>query len=352
MHPVPVNAAPLLIDMNHAHDRPSPAAGVSHKSAIGSIQANDVDLNLLVVFRAIKEESSLTRAGMRLGISQSAVSHALRRLRALLKDPLFIRMQTGVQSTAVADELAIPVGEALALVDSLLGRRNAFDPATSSRRFKLALSDVGELVYIPPLLELMSREAPSVDLEVVRVDMARLTEALRNGEVDLAVGYLPGVAGSTRHAVAFRDREVCVVRSGHPLRARSLSLSAFRKLAHVAVSSRSSAHRDMEDLLLAQGIDRRIALRLPHLSTIPNVIERTDFAATLPYTLARFFARHHHIRLYEHPARLPPIDVTMHWHALFDHDTANEWLRRRVLDLLRTYNDSAAATTGGRRTQR
>jgi DNA-binding transcriptional LysR family regulator len=319
---------------------------------MGDAGVGAMDLNLLLVFRAIHEERSLTRASARLGIGQSAVSHALRRLRALVDDPLFIRTQAGVQPTAEADELAAPINEALALIESSLGRRKAFDARTSDRRFRLALSDVGELVYIPLLLDALSHEAPSVDLEVVPVDAAKLTEALRTGEVDLAVGYLPDLAGTTRHALAFQDRQVCVVRSGHPLRARTMSLAAFGMLAHVAVSSRCSAHRDVEELLQAQEVRRRIALRLPHLGTIPNVLECTDLVATLPFTVARFFGQRSRLRIYEHPARLPPIDVTIHWHARFDHDPGNAWLRGRLLALLRTCGDGNAITLPSRSRRR
>lgn len=300
---------------------------------------SSIDLNLLVVFQAIKEESSLTRASERLGLSQPAVSHALRRLRALFNDPLFIRTQVGVQPTAVADQLAAPISQALALVESSLRWREAFQPATSSRRFRLSMSDIGEFVYVPPLLERISREAPGVDLEILSVETPRLTEALRLGEIDLAIGYLPGLRTSTSHERLFLDRYICLVRAGHPLRARTLTLSAFGKLPHVSVSSASTGHRMIEELMIEQNIRRRELLRLPHLSVIPEVIQRTDLAATLPHTVAKVFAKRGQFRIYEHPAKLPSIEVTLHWHARFNADPANAWLRRLVIEVLHDLPD-------------
>lgn len=304
-------------------------------SNMNAVDFRSIDLNLLVVFKAIKEEGSLTRAGQRLGLTQPAVSHALRRLRVLFNDPLFVRLQVGVQPTAVADQLAAPIDQALALIESSLSWRDEFDPRTANRRFKISMSDIGEFVYVPPLLDRISREAPSVDLEVVAVEMPRLTDALRVGEIDLAIGYLPGLRASTMHEPIFRDRHICIVRADHPMRARSMSIDAFSRLAHVSVTSTSSGHRMVEELLLEQQIRRRVALRLPHLTAIPEVIQRTDLAATLPHAVARIFAERGRFRIYEHPAKLPPIEVTAHWHARFNGDPANCWLRRLVVDVLR-----------------
>src|SRR5213078_3956150 len=157
------------------------------------MNVRDVDLNLLRVFDAVLREKGVTPAAVGLGLTQPAVSNALSRLRGVLGDPLFVRTATGMDATPFARELAEPVRQALALLDSALAHGPGFDPATATRAFRFYMSDVGQVEFLPPLVERVQRVAPGVKLEAVAVDIEDIADALGSGALDVAVGFLPGL---------------------------------------------------------------------------------------------------------------------------------------------------------------
>jgi DNA-binding transcriptional LysR family regulator len=167
-----------------------------------------VDLNLLRVFNAIIEERSLTRAGQRLALSQPAVSYSLGRLRTLFGDPLFIRTRVGMQPTPIALELAAIVARALDTVREALRYAERFDPAISTRTFRLSLSDAGELAYLPPICAALQRLAPRVKLRIEPTPVEEIEEALRVSRLDFAIGNLPELTARTRHRLLFEETYV------------------------------------------------------------------------------------------------------------------------------------------------
>ena len=157
------------------------------------MNVQDIDLNLLRVFDAVLHERGVTPAAGRLGLTQPAVSNALARLRVLFGDPLFLRTPGGMDATPFARELAGPVRQALALLESALAHGPGFDPATSARAFRFYMSDLGQIEFLPPLVERVQRIAPGVRLEAVAVDLEDIADALGSGALDVAVGFLPGL---------------------------------------------------------------------------------------------------------------------------------------------------------------
>src|SRR5712675_2553936 len=153
----------------------------------------DVDLNLLRVFDAVLREKSVTTAAAGLRLTQPAVSNALARLRALFDDALFVRTQAGMDATPFARELGEPVRQALALLESALAHGPGFDAATSARAFRFYMSDLGQIEFLPPLIERLQRVAPGVRLEAVALDVDDIAGALPAGTLDLATGFLPGL---------------------------------------------------------------------------------------------------------------------------------------------------------------
>ena len=153
----------------------------------------DLDLNLLRVFDAVLHEGTVTAAAARLELTQPAVSNALARLRALLGDPLFVRTASGMEPTPFARGVAEPVRQALALLDSALAHGPGFDPASATRTFRFYMSDVGQVEFLPPLMERVQRVAPGVRLEAVAVDLEDIADALGRSAIDVAVGFLPGL---------------------------------------------------------------------------------------------------------------------------------------------------------------
>src|SRR5438270_8326630 len=169
------------------------------------MNVQDVDLNLLRVFDAVLQERSVTAAAGRLGLTQPAVSNALARLRTLLGDALFVRTARGMEPTPFARGVAEPVRQALALLDTALAHGPGFDPASATRAFRFYMSDLGQVEFLPPLVERVQRLAPGVKLEAAAFDLEDIADALGSGALDIAVGFLPGLGPPIARRALFRD---------------------------------------------------------------------------------------------------------------------------------------------------
>jgi DNA-binding transcriptional LysR family regulator len=300
---------------------------------ITNMNVQDIDLNLLRVFDAVLHEKGVTPAAARLGLTQPAVSNALARLRKVFGDALFVRTPRGVDATPFARELAEPVRQALALLESALAHGPGFDPATSARAFRFYMSDLGQVEFLPPLVERVQRVATGVRLEAVALDLEHIGDELAAGALDLAVGFLPGLGPPLRRRALFRDPYVCLVRADHPLVAKGLTRRRFLEASHALVTYRGGGHRVIEEALERAGIARRIALRVPHFTVVPMVLERTDLILTLPARVARVYERRGNVRSLTPPVPIPQAEVAVHWHERFDADPGNRWLREQVIEL-------------------
>ena len=297
------------------------------------MNVTDLDLNLLRAFDAVLRDGSVTAAAERLSLSQPAMSNALSRLRRILGDPLFMRTPGGMRPTPFAQQLAAPVRQALDLIYTTLQQRPGFDPRTSQRSFRLQLSDVGEIVFLPPLLERLQREAPGVRVETGHLPQDEVSDALAAGEIDLAVGFLPELSLGVVQRRLFRDRYVCLVRADHPKIGSRLTLAQFLAASHVLVSARGSAHEIVEQTLRNKGLVRRIALRVPHFTVVPMILSRTDHMVIVPEGLVRSIARLGRFKSLKPPVDIPALDVKVHWHERFDQDPGISWLRGVIVEL-------------------
>ncbi|OGA66469.1 MAG: hypothetical protein A3G81_02100 [Betaproteobacteria bacterium RIFCSPLOWO2_12_FULL_65_14] len=295
------------------------------------MNVQDVDLNLLRVFDAVLYERGVTPAAARLGLTQPAVSNALARLRAVFGDALFVRTAAGMDPTPFARELAEPVRQALALLESALAHGPGFDPAASTRAFRFYMSDLGQVEFLPPLVERVQRAAPGVRLEAVAADLEHIADALGAGALDLAIGFLPALGPPVARRALFRDPYLCLMRAGHP--AKRLTKKNFLAASHVLVTYRGGGHRVIEEALERAGVARRIALRVPHFTVVPMVLERTDLILTLPARVARVYERQGKFKCLPPPVPMPPAEVAVHWHERFEADPGNRWLRERVIEL-------------------
>lgn len=294
------------------------------------MNVQDIDLNLLRVFDAVLHERGVTPAAARLGLTQPAVSNALARLRAVFGDTLFVRTGSGMDATPFARELAEPVRQALALLESALAHGPGFDPGSSTRAFRFYMSDVGQIEFLPPLIERVQRAAPGVRLEAVGLGVEDISGALAAGALDLAVGFLPALGPPVRRQPLFRDPYVCLMRLGHPIKV--LTKRRFLEASHALVSYRGG-HRVIEEALDRAGLARRIALRVPHFTVVPMILERSDLVLTLPSRVARVYERRGHLKWLPLPLPIPQADVGVHWHERFEADPGNRWLREQIIAL-------------------
>jgi DNA-binding transcriptional LysR family regulator len=295
------------------------------------MNVRELDLNLLRVFDAVLRGRSVTAAAAQLSLTQPAVSNALARLRGAFNDALFLRTPQGMAPTPFARELAEPVRQALALLESALAHGPGFDPATSSRSFRFYMSDLGQIEFLPPLLERVRRAAPQVRLEAVALEPEDIAGALAAGSLDLAVGFLPALGPPLRRRALFKDPYLCLLRADHPI--STLTKKRFLEASHVLVTYRGG-HRVVEEALERAGVGRRIVLRVPHFTVVPMVLERTDLILTLPARVARVFERRGSLKALPPPVPIPLAEVAVHWHERFDADAGNRWLREQIAELL------------------
>lgn len=294
----------------------------------------EIDLNLLRVFHAIVEEGSLTLAGNRLGLSQPAVSYALGRLRTMYNDPLFVRSGNTMQPTSTALELLDPVRRLMSSAQEALRHAERFIPAQSTRTFHIAMSDMGEVVFLPPICEKLCEVAPGVHLEVMQLPVEQIEDALRNGRLDVAIGNLPTLKPVTRFEPLFHEAYVCMTARRDDASGGKLTMQEYLNLLHVSVVSKEHSHRMIEDFLRQKKIYRKIALQLPHFSAVPEILLRTGWAVTLPRRAAQYFNSAGEFSIFELPSAIPEVEVTLHWHDDFEESDANSWLRTLLIELL------------------
>lgn len=293
----------------------------------------DIDLNLLVVFNQLLLDRSVSTAADKLGLTQPAVSNALKRLRAVLKDELFLRTSRGMEPTPYALHLAEPVIYALNALQAALTTRDSFDPKTSSRNFQLAMTDIGEMYFMPPLMVALSKAAPHVRVSTVRPHFGNLKDDMASGTVDLALGLLPNLQTGFFQRRLFHHQYVCVFRQGHPLAKSPMTLAQFTELDHVGVVSANTGHGEVDGFLERAGIQRKMRLVVPHFIAVGHILQTTDLIATLPQRFAQRCEAPFGLVSSPHPARIPDIAINLFWHAKFNRDPASLWMRQLLVEL-------------------
>ncbi len=294
-----------------------------------------VNLNLLVAFEALLAERNVTRAARRLGVTQSAVSNALRQLRVLFDDPLFLRRSTGVEPTPRALALAEPVRRGLAALGEALAPPR-FEPETASRTFVVATSDYVELVLLPSLLARLAKEAPGIRLEIVPWGLHEVPPALSRGEADLMLGYYSRLPPSHRDTRLFSEQFTCIARRGHPRIRGKVSAKAWTSVPHVVVSQRPGSPSGVDRALAARGLSRTIGVRVSHFSIVPQIVARTDFVAALSRRIAEPAAKALRLFTFAPPVPLPTSHVGQVWHDRLDADPGHRWLRTVIAEVAAT----------------
>ena len=189
------------------------------------------------------------------------------------------------------------------------------------------------MVFLPGLLERVKRDAPGVKIEVVRISIKDTHAQLEAGELDLAVGFLPGLTTGMRAQPLFREHYVCMLRADHPVIGAKISAKQFREAAHVLVSYAGTGHQVIEETFVKEGLSGRIAARVPDFLVVPMILARTDLIVTLPSRVAAVFAQLGKFKVLALPIDMPSFEVRLHWHQRFHQDPANRWLREVMAEL-------------------
>ncbi|MCA1324942.1 LysR family transcriptional regulator [Herbaspirillum sp. alder98] len=292
------------------------------------IEPRDIDLNLLVVFQEVFQERQISSVARRLGLSQPAVSNALARLRRSFGDELFVRTALGMQPTPLAEQLAEPVATALQHVTRALNRQERFSPQHSERHFTIAMTDVGEVYFMPTLVEACGRTAPGIRISTVRASSIDLKNEMEAGRVDLAIGAFDNVSGALYQRRLFRQHYVSMFRIGHPLDGREeISLKDFLAAGHLMVSSLESPYDRINQNLEKAGVLPHVRFRVPHFTAVPYIVSSTDLVVTVPRKLAESAAGPFGLRYVKPPLRLPSLQTNVFWHRRYNQDEGNQWLR-------------------------
>ena len=299
---------------------------------------NRLDLNLLRVFGAILDTRSVTVAATTLGLTQSAVSNQLARLREAFDDPLFVRTNEGMVPTPRALAIADPIRKSLVAIRFCLEEQLGFDPAASDRTFRIYMSDVGQMVFLPKLIERLARVAPGVNIETVQVPAGRMRDiALESGEVDLAMGYFEDFDGAFRQQMLFEERYVGMVRRGHPTIANKLDMQVFLETPQLVYQPRGGGHGAQEQavdhVFTAAGVTRRVAVRAAHAMGVTYMLATTDLLVVAPSRLAAACRELADVSILNLPVEIPRFQVKQHWHERFHQDPGNAWLRSIVAEL-------------------
>jgi DNA-binding transcriptional LysR family regulator len=302
---------------------------------------SSLDLNLLSVLVALEEQRSVSGAAHKLGRSQPAVSADLAKLRQFFDDPLFLRAGNSMQPTPRASAVVKSARSILDRIDVEIVAPPKFDPVTSDRPVRLALSDVGEVVFLPTILKTLRKHMPCADVCSVSLPAQEIQVELERGGIDLAIGYFPDLQKRNFfQQTLFTDGFASLMRSTHPIATHKLTIKQFTQLEHAVVRAESRTEEVIERYLARKKIHRRIVLTTPHFASAPIIISQSDLVVTVPEPLARYFSGvTAGLRVVKLPFELPRIEMKQFWHRKVHHDERNRWLRTLIFGLFQSQRD-------------
>lgn len=294
-----------------------------------------LDLNLVRIYVAIFEAKSVSKAAIVLSMTQPSVSYGLSHLREVFKDNLFERKGRGVTPTKRAEELYIQFRDALNTIDKAIEDIDTFNPKTTRRVFRVAMSDVGAICLTPLLLAKFNIAAPESTIEIVQVKMDDLIDELASGHIDIAVGNLPINHPSARSELLFKERYVCVVSNRHPRIKKKISAEQFIQEWHIDVVSPFSLHHEVDRKFREIGINRKVALRVQNYGVLPTILAEYDYVVTVPSALGKVFEQLADVKSLELPTTTQHFEIRALWHSKQQSSASNIWFRNLITETLR-----------------
>ncbi|AMB80922.1 LysR family transcriptional regulator [Pseudomonas paraversuta] len=290
----------------------------------------NIDLNLLVVLDALLTEKHVTRTGVRLHLSQPAISHSLNKLRVLLDDPLLIRQGNEVVLSALAQNLQAPLKEILGQIETLLGQSIDFVPADSQRTLRIAMSDYGAAIVLPKLLVQLRAQAPGTSLVVIQDSRLGMLEQVGQGRIDLAIGVFPAPGADICTEVLFEETFTCLLDRRSLPENGVLDLDSYLARPHLLVSMDGNTRGEVDNVLRARGLKRRVAVNVPHWGTAPGMIADTDLILTVATRTLTNVPFGDTLVAMAPPLTVAPFNYVQAWHNRFNQDPAHRWLRELV----------------------
>jgi DNA-binding transcriptional LysR family regulator len=299
-----------------------------------------LDFNLLKVLYALAIKGNMTQAGDYIGLSQPAMSHALKRLRAITKDELFIRKARGLVMTRHCAEIFPNVKRIIEETETIMLSHQSFDPAQSARTFRIGMNDYFSVVLMPRLLERIRISAPECVIEVQHMprtishpgqsNRTLMQDYLEEGTIDLAVMTLDTIPARFQSMPLFTERRVCIMSANNPAAKSEFSFEKMLELGHVKITSSPSRRGWIDEHLDTMGRKRRVVALVPHFSAAVAIVGRSDLIAIMPESVARLFEASHNLVLLDPPFLEQPQSTSMIWLAENQAVLPNKWLRDQI----------------------
>lgn len=285
----------------------------------------------LRIFLALHSARNVSRAAEQVGLSQSSVSIALAQLREHYSDPLFVRTSGGMRATPRAEKLVPVIRQALHLLDESLTPVADFDPAAMQRRFRISMTDVGQMTLLPRLLLRIQKIAPNVTVDVSNLTFDTVRQ-LESGEVDLAMGFTTDIKAGFYQQKLFDEGFACIVARNHSRASGSMTLAQLQQEKHVKVLVSATAHAVVDKFLELKGVRREFFVTVPTFLGLSQVIANSELVAIVPLRLAAILIQDSGIKVAPLSLRFPSYAVNQYWHDRYHRDAANIWLRSLVYE--------------------
>ena len=297
----------------------------------------DIDINLLNLFKLLYEKRNIKEVASILNVSQSAISHSMKRLRVCLNDQLFYSTSSGLSPTTYAESISVSIINNFNAIEKTINSNTSFMPLSSHKVFNVSMTDVGEILFLPKLMSYLSEVAPNISIEIVRCDSTELKKKMELGKIDIAIGLLPELNTGFYQRSLFKQQYKLMMRKDHPLLSKKITEKLLFKYKHVAIISKDSGHSIIEKFLQNNHINRNVIAKLTHFIALPYMLSISDFIATVPEKLGTITVDNFNITTVEHPLSLPEIQVNIFWHSRSHKDIANQWLRKLIFDMFSEY---------------
>jgi DNA-binding transcriptional LysR family regulator len=291
-----------------------------------------LDIDWLHVFIEIYKSRSVSRAAEQLGMAQANASIALGKLRLHFGDRLFARTSRGMEPTPYAELIYPQVQASVDGIAHLVGARVSFEPASATRRFRICMTDISEVVVLPALVNHLRSVAPGVQIEAERISTDS-PRRLESGEIDLAVGFMPHLEAGFYQQTLFQQNFVCLAAADHPRIKAKPNKQQFLAEGHIVVTTSGTGHAIVDKVLAQKGYERRITLKVPSFLGVARLVAQTELLVIVPRRLGETLAQQERVRLLDPPVHLPAFAVKQHWHERFHSDAANAWLRQTLAAL-------------------
>lgn len=294
----------------------------------------DLDFKLLSVFQTLMDKRQVSASANYLGLGQPSVSRALTKLRKHFDDPLFVRTQHSMEPTPRAIEIAPYIDEMLELYDKKLSSGTTFDPATSTRTFHIAATEVGHVLLFSRLVTRVSELAPNIQLHAVPLGLNALTRELESGETAMAFGPYPKLYAGIHERTLYRERYVCLVPRDYPANDSKLNIKDFKSSQHIVISAQGIGHHheQVESQIKKLCADSNIKLITHNFLTAALLVKNTDCVVTLPSGAVQALGQQDRLRILNPPIKLPGYDIKLYWHERYHRDPAHKWMRELIYE--------------------